>query len=259
MTDPDPSAARLERWERRTRLPIVLAAVLPIVTLLGPTEDGARLALDLVTWAVFVADLVVHVWLRRGYLRSRWGLFDVVVVLLTFPWYVFPGISGSDVLVLARLARLGRVLAMGVKGDLLVFLQRMGRSGLVAGSLCVFAAVVVRAVEPRSSGFADLGDGLWWAMVTLTTVGYGDLFPVTTAGRIVAVLLMFGGLALLGTIAGSLAALFEKEDADDDAEQAADERAAHEAAQDDAQAQLAALRAEVRSLHDKLDRLTGST
>ena len=251
MPGPDPSAARLQRWERRTRLPIVLAAVLPVVTLLGPTEDGARLGLDLATWAVFVVDLVVHVWLRRGYLRSRWGIFDVVVVLLSFPWYVFPGISGSDVLVLARLARLGRVLALGVKGDLLVFLQRMGRSGAVAGSLCLFAAVVVRAVEPASSGFGDLGDGLWWSMVTLTTVGYGDLFPVTTAGRIVAVLLMFGGLALLGTIAGSLAALFEKEDEEADAE--------HEAREDAQAADLAALRAEIRALHEKLDRLTGST
>lgn len=243
MPGPDPSAARLQRWERRTRLPIVLAAVLPIVTLLGPTDDGARLGLDLATWAVFLADLAVHVWLRRGYLRSRWGLFDTVVVLLTFPWYVFPGIAGTDVLVLARVARLGRVLALGVKGDLLVFLQRMGRSGAVAGSLCLFATVVVRAVEPASSGFEDLGDGLWWSVVTLTTVGYGDLFPVTTAGRIVAVLLMFGGLALLGTIAGSLAALFDEQGEEADA--------------DDRTAELAALHEEIRALHEKLDRLTG--
>lgn len=250
---PDPSADRLRRWEARTRLPIVLAAVLPIVSLLGPTDDGARLGLDLATWAVFAVDLGVHVRLRRGYLRSRWGLFDVVVVLLTFPWYAFPSVSGADVLVVARLARLGRVLAIGVKGDLLVFLQRMGRSGLVAGSLCLFAAVVVRAVEPASSGFGDLGDGLWWAMVTLTTVGYGDLFPVTAAGRIVAVLLMFGGLALLGTIAGSLAALFEKED-----EAAEEEQRAEEAERAEAQVdELSALRAEIRALHEKLDRLTG--
>jgi voltage-gated potassium channel len=249
MPGPDPSAVRLRRWEARTRLPIVLAAVLPIVSLLGPTDDGARLGLDLAAWSVFLADLVVHVWLRRGYLRSRWGIFDTTVVLLTFPWYVFPGVSGADVLVLARVARLGRVLALGVKGDLLVFLQRLGRSGVVAGSLCLFAAVVVRAVEPASSGFEGLGDGLWWAVVTLTTVGYGDFFPVTTAGRFVAVLLMFGGLALLGTIAGSLAALFEKEDEAAVAE--------HEAREDAQTADLAALRAEVRALHEKLDRLTG--
>ena len=56
---------------------------------------------------------------------------------------------------------------------------------------------------------------MWWAIVTFTTVGYGDLYPVTRPGRFAAVLLMIGGVALIGTLAGSLGSFFSEEDAPD--------------------------------------------
>jgi voltage-gated potassium channel len=67
---------------------------------------------------------------------------------------------------------------------------------------------VVCAVEPASSGFATFGNAVWWAMVSFTTVGYGDLYPVTVAGRLAAVLLMIGGVALIGTLAATLGSFF---------------------------------------------------
>ena len=66
--------------------------------------------------------------------------------------------------------------------------------------------------EDHKHGFKTYGDSVWWAIVTLTTVGYGDLVPETRVGRITAVLLMFVGVAMLGTVAASLASLFRSQD-----------------------------------------------
>lgn len=72
-------------------------------------------------------------------------------------------------------------------------------------TLIVGGAFVVYMLERNvNEQFAGLGDGLWWSIVTITTVGYGDKFPITTAGRLVALVVMFGGIGSFGYIAGSL-------------------------------------------------------
>src|SRR5690606_19877081 len=101
---------------------------------------------------------------------------------------------------------------------------RIGRAGLYSVGLILVCSIVVYRVEPASSGFATLGDSVWWGFVTFTTVGYGDLVPVTSTGRIVAVLLMIGGIGLIGVLAGSLAEFWGDTDDDlDDAEAQDDE------------------------------------
>ena len=86
--------------------------------------------------------------------------------------------------------------------------QRLGGAALYGLVLMLCCALVVYAVEPASSGFATFGNAVWWAMVSFTTVGYGDLYPVTVAGRLAAVLLMIGGVALIGTLAATLGSFF---------------------------------------------------
>ncbi|MEE8458073.1 MAG: potassium channel family protein, partial [Acidimicrobiia bacterium] len=74
------------------------------------------------------------------------------------------------------------------------------------------SALVVLNVEPASSGFEDFGDAIWWTLVSFTTVGYGDLVPVTPLGRFAAVIMMMTGLAALGSVAAILASSFGEED-----------------------------------------------
>jgi voltage-gated potassium channel len=82
--------------------------------------------------------------------------------------------------------------------------------------LMVVCAIVVEAAEPASSGFDSFGDAMWWSIVTFTTVGYGDYYPTTAEGRLAAVLLMVGGIALIGSLAGTLGSFFGSKDAEPD-------------------------------------------
>ena len=169
-----------------------------------------------VTWGVFITDYVVHVRLLRGYARSRLGMFDLGVVVLTAPWFLIPGLGGSQFVALARLARLARIAKVS-DGGFRRLLQQLGRVGLYTVLLVVACAYVAYEVEhPVNDQFADFGDSVFWAIVTITTVGYGDIVPITTVGRVMSVILMFSGVALLGVLAGTLASFFGFGDNDDD-------------------------------------------
>lgn len=209
---PEPLDPWLVAWEARMGPVIVCAALVPIVVAFSAQGSNDPFAfINIVSWLIFLADLIVHIRLQPGYLRTGFGRFDTVIVVLTFPWYLVPGLGNTAVLGLARLGRILRlVLASGSTAMLRRLADRLGKAGLYAAVLILVCSTVVYRVEPPSSGFATFGDALWWGIVTFTTVGYGDLVPVTTEGRFVAVLLMLGGVALIGLLAGSLAELFTK-------------------------------------------------
>ena len=104
--------------------------------------------------------------------------------------------------------------------------------------LIIFAAIAVLNLETgEDSNIQSPLDALWWSIVTVTTVGYGDRFPVTPEGRIVAMILMVAGVGLFGTFTGFVASLFA------------------EPKQDQEAAGLSELTAEVRHLHERLERI----
>ena len=80
---------------------------------------------------------------------------------------------------------------------------------IYATTLGVVCACAVRIVEPET--FPTLADALWWALVTMSTVGYGDISPVTGSGKLVAVPLLIGGIAVFGVLTANLATLMVKE------------------------------------------------
>jgi len=217
-TTSEERAALQGRWDARWTPFLVVSALLPMV---GAASDvqlrPATIAIGVATWLVFVVDLVVHMWLQPGYLRTRSGVFDLAIVVLTAPWYLVLGSTGSWV-TLARLARLVRILWVAVARGRRVrrLAERLGTVGLYAGALVVGCALVEKWTEPPSAGFTTYGDAFWWAVVTLTTVGYGDIVPVGGVGRVVAAILMLGGVAFLGTLAAALASFFGFQDPEPD-------------------------------------------
>ena len=147
---------------------------------------------------------------RKGAaLRAHW--LDVAIVLFTAP--AFGRFLAS--LRLVRLVRLLRLLRLGVILGRAVQAERALTSGdalrLVA-LITVFVVVVSGAVESvvDTGDSHSLWDAIWWAVVTVTTVGYGDVYPTTVQGRIVAMVVMLVGIGFLSVLTATIASHFVK-------------------------------------------------
>lgn len=234
-----------ERWQSRWNLPIILAALIPLF-INSPDTKWVQVVIGAGSWIVFVVDLVVQRRIVPDYLHRRNGRIDLAIVILTFPFYLLPGAGGgSAVLLLARLARLVRVVL--ATAGLRRFAQRLGKVAVVAASVTVIASLAAYQAEHATNpGFATIGDALWWGIVTLTTVGYGDIVPHTTAGRFAGIAIMFTGVGVLGVLAGSLAELFRfvEPPKPEEPDGSAPDRSLH--------AQLAALHTELKAVEARI-------
>jgi len=180
------------------------------------------------------------------YLSTWIGRFDLFVVVFTAPWFLLWGPGAGKFVILIRLARIAR-LVMATRGARRLF-ERLGYVSLVAiGVVFVGAEVAYHNEHAKNPGFKTFGDALWWAIVTLTTVGYGDIVPTSTAGRVDGVMIMVAGVAILGLLAGSLASFFGL-----GGRPSASPASSTEAG---VAGELAALRSEVARLVDEVSRL----
>jgi voltage-gated potassium channel len=228
-----------ERWERHTEWPLALVAIVflamySVQVLTRPHGEEAH-ALDVaswIVWSLFVVDYIVRLSLAPD--RRQWfvrHLLDLLIVAL--PLMRPLRLLRLVVLVGALQKAIGNV----VRGRILIYTI----AGVV---LLVYVASLAILDQERGRPGAKIntfGDAVWWAISTVTTVGYGDQYPITVLGRVVAVLLMIGGISLIGVVTASLASWIVQRVAETDtASQAA--TAAH----------IDELRSEIRTLAEEL-------
>jgi voltage-gated potassium channel len=158
---------------------------------------------------VFLADFVYRLYHAPSKLQfMKWGWIDLISSIPTFE-YARAGRA-------LRLIRLLRILrAFRSTKVLLQHVFRRKAHGtfttalIIAMLMLLFSSIAILQVETASnSNITSAEDALWWAFVTITTVGYGDKFPVTTEGRIIAMFLMTTGVGLFGIFTGFVASLF---------------------------------------------------
>ncbi len=215
-----------DRFAAVVELPLTALAVLwlpilvvPFAVDLSPEVAETFNFIDYFVWAVFVVEYLVKLYLspsRSAFVKHH--VFDLVVVAI-------PVLRPLRVLRLLRvfnLARSGVVLMNGLRRVRAVLTHRGLHFVLLAVLVIVFVlAAVELGFEQHAHGgnIHNYGDALWWAIVTVTTVGYGDKYPVTGGGRGVAVVLMLVGIGLIGVLTATVASYFVEEKADRDKEE----------------------------------------
>ncbi|MEM9738647.1 MAG: ion transporter [Pseudomonadota bacterium] len=225
----------------RTNLLIVLLVLASFIALALETEPSLSPAwkrgIDLFNYviiAIFAVEYGVRLWAagedprfsglggRLKYILSPSALADLIAFLPELLWIVFIGTEGDQALMILRILRLTRLVKIArfmPAFDVLGAALSRSRGQLfttlaVALVLVYLSAVLLYFIEGVSGGREEFGSiprAVWWAIATLTTVGYGDVYPETTLGRIAASFIALAGIGVVALPAGVFASAFSDE------------------------------------------------
>jgi voltage-gated potassium channel len=174
--------------------------------------DGLVHAAMIATYLVFVADYAARLYLADP--RFKWfirNLLDLAIIVLPF-------LRPLRLLSLAVVIEvLQRAIGDNIRGKVMIYTAVGVLVMIYAASL----AILDLERDQPGTHINNLGDAVWWSITTVTTVGYGDIYPVTGAGRVVAVALMVGGVSLLGVVTATLASWIVQRVAEEDTASAA--------------------------------------
>ncbi len=216
------------RYSRLSDVPLLVLGLVMIVALLlpdaidlTPQENTLLEVLDWFIYAVFALDLAMKLYLApsiKQHLKTHW--LDVLIVALPLlrPLRIVQSAR------LLRLMRMARIITFALDG-LHRFLHALKKRSFHLIAIVVLcwvlaSAALVTIFERNADGnIHDFFGALWWALATVTTVGYGDATPVSVEGRIVAGVLMVVGIAFYGLLTANIAAYFVEEDDDEDDKQ----------------------------------------
>ena len=203
------AASRAERVAKWLRVPLIVAALMAIPTIIVQESDLGGFwvilaaVLDWCIWAMFAANLAIMLSIVPD--RRRWLMenpLDVLIVVFTPP-FLPATMKLARVLPVVRLVWL---VAIAHRLRKVVSLQGLRYAALIVFTVVVGGGVIFVAVEPGQD--LSTWDGLWWAAETVTTVAYGDIYPTTALGRLVATVVMTAGIGFVALLTGALAQRF---------------------------------------------------
>lgn len=235
MTDPHERARHT--YERGMAYPLFVVSLMFLVGVIFYLDSQASelyqdvgRVLITISWAVFVVDYVLGYYLSAN--RRRYFVTHIIQLIgIAFP----P----------ARILLFGRVFTVLTTGAKRKLGNRVRIYALYLTTLFLIVASILEYLFERSaagSNIVTFGDAIWWATETVSTVGYGDFYPVTIGGRIVAVILFINGIALLSAVTATIATKVLEGDSDGQ--------------DDEADASLIDLRDRLKTIEEHLATLT---
>jgi voltage-gated potassium channel len=211
---------RFLAFEHAVEVPMLVLALLmlPLLVLpelfdLSSQVKGALILGEWFIWSAFALELGIKTYLapqRKKYLVDHW--YDVIIVAVPFlrPLRIMRSMR------VLRMARALRLLSFGTRlvheARVIVMSHGLHYAVIIAAVVFFALAALALAFEREATGgnIHTFGDAVWWGIATITTVGYGDRFPVTTEGKVISTFLMLLGISLFSLITASVAAMFVK-------------------------------------------------
>lgn len=207
--------------KRSLELIVQFVTIASILTYLVELEFGPEHhpAYKVAEWAFglfFIAEYVVR-WIKSGDLKYPLRPMAIVDLLAIVPLFAEAMFGGLRALRLIRTIRLFRLFKLFRNSDIAAVRDSFRESlptlkavFVLAGMFVVFSATAIYEVEryAQPDTFNSFSDAVWWSLVTMTTVGYGDLYPKTAAGRTVAMITIVFGIAIFSSLFSVLQAAF---------------------------------------------------
>jgi voltage-gated potassium channel len=199
---------------------VIIALLVNTFAHLAPETSKLLRDIDHAICVFFLIDFIVRFTSAKHKMEyMKWGWIDLISSIPVFD--VFVAARLFRVVQLLRVLRAFRSMRMVLKYYFSNKVKGAFTSiGIIAILMVIFSAIGILNVEKDAphSNIKTAEDALWWAYVTITTVGYGDKFPVTTEGRIIAVALITVGMGLFGTFTAYVASWFVEKREEDDLE-----------------------------------------
>jgi voltage-gated potassium channel len=241
---------RLHRFEGQAKWPMAAAAVTFLaaysVQVLVQPRGNCSHATHFVmaaAWATFILDYFVRLCLARN--RRQWfvrNLLDLLIITLPLfrPLRLFR--------LLFLIGVIDKAFGQAIRGRVVLY---TASASVLLIYACSLSILQVERDQPDTT-ITNFGDALWWALETVTTVGYGDKAPHTNLGKLIAVTLMIGGIGVVGLITASLASWIVQRVADEDTATRGITEAHINALRSDLERQVDSLRAEIQTLTDAM-------
>lgn len=191
------------RWSKHSEYPLVFASLLylaaysiQVLVVSNPVVDFTTQLIIWLVWGMFLIDYIVR--LATATERKTWfwkHSYELIILAL-------PLLRPLRLLRLLTLVNVfHRSAGSALRGKVVIFAGVFSVLLVYCGALAVFEA----ERDAPNAIIRSFGDSIWWAIITITTVGYGDMYPVTVVGKIIAILLIISGIAVIGILTAALA------------------------------------------------------
>jgi voltage-gated potassium channel len=214
----DQENAKAKRWSRRLEGPMMLVALWIIVDWYlrekGLSAPNITFFTDWFIWLCFIAETSILLTLvdnKKQYLLNNWMNIVIIIGGLPIIWGMetfYAGILRS----LRLLIMFGIFLRISTDVRSVLSRHSLGLTLFISFLIMLFSGFIISGIDPA---FETPLDGIWWAWVTITTVGYGDLVPSTTTGRMFGAFLILMGIGLFSMLTASFSVFFIEQDEKD--------------------------------------------
>ena len=206
---------RAKRWGKRLEWPMLFLALWILVDWYirsqGHDSENTRFFTDWIIWLGFLIELSIMLMVvtdRKRYLKDNWMSLVIILGGLPAIWGAHSFYAGA-VRTLRLLVMIG--ILFKISRDLRAILARhhLGTTLLICFVFLIISGMVISVLDPAFDGPID---GIWWAWVTITTVGYGDIVPATNEGRLFGAILILVGLCMFSLLTASFSVFFIEKD-----------------------------------------------